>query len=157
MRSKSLIRSAVLAAAILIVARPETALGQKSKCGPAAELTGHLGLVANVFTATDSGFVGIRTQLGIAIPPPGAVQEVVTDSRTCNQLLGATRKAIRDLYGGGRDNPFNDSTFGFFRVGDYYVSLQLPAAPTGGIVVSGRVEFLIFRVSDQSFVGRLLA
>jgi hypothetical protein len=156
MRSHSIIRSAVLAA-MFVACLPQLAQAQKSKCGPAAELNGYLSLVAKVFTGTDSGYVGIRASLGITVPAPGAVQELVADSRTCNQLLGATRTAIRKIYGGGRDNPFNDSPFGFYRIGDYYVALQLPAPPTGGVVVSGRSEMLIFRVSDQSLVGRVAA
>ena len=144
-------------ASLLLGALPGQAFAQQSKCGPVSELSDMLDMVGDVFTDPDSAAAALRADLGVVTPPSGAVKEVVADSRTCNQLLGATRKALRQLYGGGKDSPFNESTFGFFRVGDYYVSLQLPPPQTGDIVVTGRVEFLIFRVTDLAFVGRLLA
>ena len=76
---------------------------------------------------------------------------------TANFNVSTNDNEVRELYRGGKDSPFTESTFGFFRVGDYFVALQLPPPQTGDIVVTGRVEFLIFRVTDLAFVGRLLA
>lgn len=142
----------VLTVALILFASPHAMLAQKSKCGPVADFADRLERVVEVFT--DSSLADFRTAHSITSPAAGAPQEVVAVAKVCNSLLGATRSTLRGFYG-GKENPFNDYTFAFFRVGDYYVALQIPDPQSGGVVVSGYSELLIFRVSDLRFVARL--
>lgn len=148
------VRAVRLMLAGVLLAAASTAQAQKSKCGPADTLGDDLDRVVEVFT--DSALAEFRSQHSIGDLASGAPRAVVVDSRTCGQLAGATRAALRSMYG-GKDNPFNDYTFAYFRIGDYYVALQIPDAPPPNMIVSGHVELLIFRMSDLAFVARLLS
>lgn len=156
MRPRITLRSIAIAlalGAVFVAAAPDAAHAQKSKCGSAAELADDLEFVVDYFT--DSLNTPLLAEFGVASLTESDPRAVVTDPRLCNQLLGATRTALRKAFG-GKDNPFGSYTFAFFRVGQYYVSMQFPEEPAG-LVVSARVELLVFRVSDMSLIARLRA
>ena len=156
MRPNITLRSIVIAlalGAVFVAAAPDAAHAQNSKCGSAAELADDLEFVVDYFT--DSLNTPLLAEFGVESLTESDPRAVVTDLRLCNQLLGATRTTLRKAFG-GKDNPFGSYTFAFFRVGQYYVSMQLPEEPAE-LVVSARVELLVFRASDKSLVARLQA
>lgn len=152
MTSRRFIRLATVAGMVsTLLGLPSAASAQKSKCGPTSELTADLDFLVAFFS--DTTHQELRREYSLATLGAVDPREVVTDSRTCAGLLGDTRATLRKAYG-GKETPFNSLTFGFYRIGDYYIAMQVPDQPAG-LVVSGYVEMLVFRVSDRSLVARL--
>jgi len=144
----------IASVAVACVLLPAVALSQKPLCGPAAEFEGQLASVGRILSATDSAATAFRLRYGIPTVDSTATREVVTKTRDCNRLLRATGVKLRTIYGSDK-GPLDDFEFAFFRVGDYYVALQV-TDPDAAIVLQGRAEIVVFRVKDLGVVARAM-
>ena len=103
-------------------------------------------------------YVEIRQSLGIRAVAADAPVGVPTEPQECMRLLAAAQRAWQTIH--AKDSPdgvtttLSEQDLSYFRVGDYYLVLALPAAAsTGDIVLSGLAPLLVFSRDGFGYLG----